>query len=116
MDEEGAQEDEPSGSEAALTLHGMVRRVARLAGETSWTRWSPVPCKALALRSCSQSSAGDVPCQVTIAESRPALHALLISTDIGQLMALAKSHLIFVMDVLPLDLQELTLCSSSLTM
>ncbi len=23
---------------AALTLHGMVRRVARLAGETSWTR------------------------------------------------------------------------------
>ena len=26
------------GHAAALTLHGMVRRVARLAGETSWTR------------------------------------------------------------------------------
>ena len=53
---------------------------------------------------------------MTIAEGRPALHALLISTDIGRVMALAKSHLIFVMDVLPLDLQELTLCSSSMTM
>ena len=51
VDEEGDQEDEAGGREAALTLHGMVRRVARLAGETSWTRWSPVPCKRLALRS-----------------------------------------------------------------
>ena len=28
------------GQAAALTLHGMVRRVARLAGETSWTRYA----------------------------------------------------------------------------
>ena len=28
------------GHAAALTLHGMVRRVARLAGETSWTRYA----------------------------------------------------------------------------
>ena len=34
--------DMHSGDEhaAALTLHGMVRRVARLAGETSWTRYT----------------------------------------------------------------------------
>ena len=52
---------------------------------------------------------------MTIAEGRPALRALLISTDIGRLMALAKSHLSFVMDDLPLDLQELRLFSSSMT-
>ena len=30
-----------AGQDAALTLHGMVRRVARTAGETSWVRSAP---------------------------------------------------------------------------
>ena len=30
-----------ASQDAALTLHGMVRRVARTAGETSWVRSAP---------------------------------------------------------------------------
>ena len=75
-DRDAAEDQAAAASQdAALTLHGMVRRVARTAGETSWVRSAPLTCPgapcnlsntATGGRSAKQCTITRIVCQVRL--------------------------------------------------
>ena len=76
-EERDAAEDQAAATsqDAALTLHGMVRRVARTAGETSWVRSAPLACPgapcnlsntAMRGRAAKQCTITSVVCQANL--------------------------------------------------